>query len=472
MINNIKHIHFIGIKGVAMAALAILSKRAGIKVSGSDIEEEFVTDKVLKRFGISWKNSFSENNLEGNPDLVIVTGAHGGMTNPEAIAAQKKGLNVLMHGKALGKIMDGYFQISVAGCHGKTTTSAITAYLFSMSGLSPSFAIGCADIPSLKTPGLLGKGKYFIAEADEYMTCPETDKTPRFLWQKPSILVITNIEYDHPDAFKNINEVKKAFLKLISRMPNNGTIICCVDNENVISLLKSVDKKVITYGFSSKSDWIVSNVRFNNGKTRFNLNYKGQNKGNIEISIPGEHNSLNATASLIVALEVGLKLEDIKKYFPLFSGTKRRFEFITEKKGIKLYDDYAHHPTEITASLKAARKIFPNNRIICIFQPHTFSRTRSLFNEFATSFKDADIIIITGIYSSSREEHNKNISGKILANEIIKTNPSTVYIEGEKEIGNYLKNNSLSGDIIFTMGAGDIFRWHKTIIDSISKKEY
>lgn len=166
-------------------------------------------------------------------------------------------------------------------------------------------------------------------------------------------------------------------------------------------------------------------------------------------------------------MELGIKLDDIKIYLPLFSGTKRRFEFITEKNGIKLYDDYAHHPTEIIATLKAARKIFPNNRIICIFQPHTYSRTKSLFKNFVKSFKNTDIAIITDIYSSSREVHDINISGKILADELLKSNPSSIYIKGEREIGIYLKNNSRSGDIIFTMGAGDIFRWHKTIINSI-----
>ncbi len=222
-------------------------------MTGSDISEEFITDSVLKRFGIDWKIGFSKNNIIGKPDLVVVTGAHGGMTNPEAIAAKLMGLNVVMHGQALGMFMDGYKQICVAGCHGKTTTSALIATLLTKAGLSPTFAVGCADIPILKTPAKIGKGKFFIAEADEYVTCPITDKTSRFLWQKPNVLVITNIEYDHPDVFRNIIEVKNAFEKLIDKIQIDGILIVGIDNNNVRDILFHHNKKYLSYGESPRA---------------------------------------------------------------------------------------------------------------------------------------------------------------------------------------------------------------------------
>jgi len=465
--NKFKHIHFIGIKGVAMTALAILAKKQGSKITGSDTEEEFITDPVLKKFKINWDIGFSEKNIKGEPDLVVVTGAHGGMTNKEAMAAKLMGLNVMMHGQALGVFMDGYKQISVTGCHGKTTTSALIATLLAKGGLSPSYAIGCANIPILNTPSDFGKGEYFIAEADEYVTCPKTDNTPRFLWQNPSILVINNIEYDHPDVYKNIEEVKMAFWKIIEKIPNDGVLIAGIDNKNLQEMIPKVNKKIITFGQSPNASWRIKRISSPLGSTRFWLEYKNREVGEFKLSIPGSHNCQNALASIIVALECGMSLENINKILPQFTGTKRRFEFINEVNKIKLYDDYAHHPTEIMATLKSAREWFPDSRIICIFQPHTYSRTKLLFEDFKKAFNNADIAIITDIYSSSREKKKNGMSGNLLAQEINNIHGNTIFLKGENEILNYLEINARPGDIIFTMGAGDIFKWHKSIIEAM-----
>lgn len=460
------HIHFIGIKGVAMTALAILAKQQGSKITGSDIAEEFITDEVLKRNGISWYTQFSENNIIGKPDLVVVTGAHGGMTNPEAIAANLKGLKVVMQGQALGMFMDGYRQISVVGCHGKTTTSALTAFILEKAGFSPSFAIGCADILPLGSPAQNGRGKYFIAEADEYVTCPQTDPTPRFLWQNPDILVITNIEYDHPDVYPSIEAVNSAFIKIADKVPANGKIIACIDNQNVKEVVKN-RLQVVTYGQSPMSDYHLKRIYISNQESIFWLLYKNRELGDFHLSLPGEHNVYNATAALIASLEAGVSLGKIKNILPLFIGTKRRFEKIGEVNGILLYDDYAHHPTEIKATLKAAKKWFDHKKIFCIFQPHTYSRTQALLPEFASSFEDADTVLITDIYSSSREKENHKVSPQTLVQEISKYHPSCYYQKGPEEVANFISQKAIFGDIVFTMGAGDIYKWHKNIIDKL-----
>lgn len=462
-----KQVHFIGIKGVGMTPLAIIAKEMGAAVTGSDIKDEFPTDLVLKRFGISWKIGFRPENIEGRPDLVVVTGAHGGMTNPEALAAKLSGLRVVMQGEALGMFMEGYKGISVAGCHGKTTTTAFIAHLLIKSGVDPSFAIGCGDIPSLSGPGHLGKGEYFIAEADEYMTCPLTNKRPKFFWQNPNLAVFTNIEYDHPDLFPDIEAVKKAFLKFSSQIKKEGVLVACLDNQNIRAILPKIERKIQTYGLGKEAAWQLTKVRTTEKGTKFEVEHKGLDLGEFSLSIPGVHNALNALAALIVGVEAGKDLETLRLLLPSFSGTKRHFEFIGEAGGVKLYDDYAHHPTEISSTLAAARTFFGKAKIICIFQPHTYSRTKVLFEAFAHSFSQADEVILVDIYSSARETDTQGINSQILGNKIAGYHKNAKYLKNMEEVVEYLGKKACPGDIIFTMGAGDLFRYHQKLLEKL-----
>lgn len=447
-----------------MTGLAILAKSKGWEVTGSDINEVFITDEILKRNGINWSVGFSEKNLSVKPDLVIVTGAHGGLNNIEAKFAVRSGIKTIMQGQAVGLFMEGYKQISVAGSHGKTTTSALIAAILEKAGLDPSFAIGCADIPILGTSAKYGKGEYFVAEADEYATCPNYDSTPKFLWQNPDIAVITNIEYDHPDIYKDLDDIKLAYKKFIAKLSFKGLLIACLDNKNVASLINNMPN-VITYGMSPSAKWRVDKVNSSFPSTSFWVSFQNRQVGNFRLAIPGVHNAVNALASIIVAVEAGVSIEKIQRILPLFSGTKRRFEFIMEKNGIKIYDDYAHHPTEIKSTLKAAKDWFPQNRIIVIFQPHTYSRTKALFKEFSLSFKDADVVIITDIYSSAREKETYGISSQTLVEETSKNHPRVLYLKGEQEVVNYVQKYAKVGDVIITMGAGDVYKWHRNIIN-------
>lgn len=459
-----KSAYFVGIKGVAMTALAVYLKEKGYRVTGSDVEDKFATDLVLEKNKVKVVSGFTPLNIKEKYDFVVVTGAHGGMTNPEAIYAQESGLPTFMHGQMLGEMMKENESISIAGCHGKTTTSALTASLLTHAGLDPSYAVGTAYINDLGWGGHYGKGKYFVAEADEYMTCPLTCRTPRFLWQNPKILIITNIDYDHPDAYSNLGDIYEAFLKLVNKLPKGGTLIACLDDKNVRNFLSQVEMETLTYGFSSNADYRIDRFYFGEGASFMSVSYRGVKLGEFMIRVSGRHNLLNALAASISANLSGVSWEKIKNYIKLFTGTKRRLEKIGEVGGVYLYDDYAHHPSEIVATIAGVKSWFPKKRLIVVFQPHTFSRTKALFYQFAKSFKETDLSVITSIYPSAREKADRTIHSGMLVSAANKYKKNVVHASGQKEVIAYLEKNLRSGDVVLTMGAGDIFLWHPEII--------
>lgn len=443
--NKTKSIHFVGIKGVGMTPLAIIAKEAGMIVTGSDIADVFITDIPLKKAGIIPLVGFAKNNV-GDVDLVIVTGAHGGFNNIEAQEAKRKNIKIITQGEAVGIFMDGeifgrkFVGISVTGTHGKTTTSAMIATVLKSNGLDPSYLIGTSEILSLGAPGHYGKGRYFVAEADEYMTEPNFDKTIKHMWQHPTIAVITNIEFDHPDAYVSLDDTRGKFLAFASQLPGDGTLIVCGDDSQIKQLLDEFKGNRITYGFASNNDYVVEDV------------LRG-----IELSVFGVHNQLNAVAAFIVGQKVGLSKEEIEKGLIRFNGSKRRSEFIGRlPSGTLMFDDYAHHPTEIKKTLKAFREKFPTNKITCIFQPHTYSRTKLLFEQFSDSFGDVDTVILTNVYASLREKSDPSVSMRDLADKIGK---KALFLSDLSDVVEYLDAQFFGkNDIIITMGAGDVYK--------------
>src|SRR3989344_755986 len=379
-----KHAHLVGIKGVAMAALAVYLTQSGIKATGSDVEEDFPTKEELK--GIRVFTGFDGSRIQTiKPDVVYYTGAHGGRENPEVVAALQANIQALPHGQALGSMMKGSRQIVVAGSHGKTTTSAMIASLLSHAGAKPSYAIGCGSITGMGAAGHKGKGDWFVAEGDEYITDPGHDPTPRFLWLEPDILVVTNIDYDHPDAYTDLASVQSAFVTLAKK---SKEIIVNADDAN-----SRVLESELTYGFSPASNFWITHVGVGEERTFFALEERGMKLGEFTLKVPGRHNVLNAVAAMIAAHQAGVDWSALKRGILEFTGTKRRFEKIGERRGVIFYDDYAHHPAEIRATLAAARSWYADRRIIVVFQPHTYSRTKALLTEFAQSFGDANVVI-------------------------------------------------------------------------------
>lgn len=458
-------IHFVGIKGVGMAPLAIIAREAGIEVSGSDIAQGFITDSILQKAEITPFVGFDPLHVR-NVDLVITTGAHAGFDNVEVVFAKKMGIPVITQGQAVGEFMKGAILgvkdvrgISVTGTHGKTTTTAMIASIFNHASYDPSWVIGTSEIPTLGMSGHFGKGEYFIAEADEYATEPNHDKTTKFMWQHPFIAVFTNIEHDHPDLYPTLDSVREAFLKFSYQVDPKGWLVANGDDPQIQKLLQNFDGQVVTFGYSQKNTYQIKDLVLATNQTTWNIVNKKEHIS-LCLSIPGEHNALNATAAFLVAYLCDLPKDIIIESLQSFSGTKRRMEYIGQlTKGAILYDDYAHHPTEIQKTLKAFREKYPNKKIVCIFQPHTYSRTKLLFEEFISSFKDCDEVIFTKIYPSQREIADQSVSASQLKEGLTRNGQDAVFKENLSDVVQYLHDKDYGEDtIVITMGAGDIYQ--------------
>lgn len=447
-----------------MAALAIFSKEKGDEVTGSDTEETFVTDKLLAKAGIPVYN-FDPQNLKAKPDLVVVSAAYG-KDNVEVKEARKKKLEIKLYSEFLGDVSYDSGVIAVSGIHGKTTTTAIISFLLTKAHLDPSFIIGSGEIPSLGTVAHAGKGDYFVLEADEYRKSPE-DPNSKFFDLSPKIEIITSIEMDHPDLFSTDKKVYETFYKFACRIPRTGFIVLCLDYQKSNKLLHSlVDRHFETYGFQPGALWQIVDFKTLEDFTSFSLAHNGDIVGPFKIKIPGAANALNATAAIITALKLGLDEKIIKKYLAEFTGVKRRFEEIGKVQDTIIIDDYAHHPHSIALTLETVKNKFPGYKIYCIFQPHTYSRTKTLLLDFAKAFKVADIVIVTEIFASAREE-KKTISGADLATAIRKFNRNVKFIDLWDKIIQEISDNLHGPSIVITMGAGDIYKLARQILEEL-----
>jgi UDP-N-acetylmuramate--alanine ligase len=473
-------IHFVGIKGVGMTPLAIIAKEAGIVVTGSDIDEDFITDEPLRMAGITPLKGFSPEHV-GDADLVITTGAHGGYDNVEVKLAKEQRIPVLTKGEAVGAYMDGailgtaYKGISVAGSHGKTTTSAMIATILTVAGKDPGYLIGTSEVPTLSgKPGHFGQGQSFIAEADEYANEPTHDKSPQFWHQHPKIILVTNIEHDHPDIYPTLDDVRAAFLQFARQLPKDGLLVICGDGEQAKKFLTEYSGNVRTYGFSPLNDYCITDYRVSEGKILFRVQGKDVDLGDFSMRIPGEHNAVNALGAFLVATEVGISAETAKDALSAFIGTKRRLEYRGKlSSGAIVYDDYAHHPTEIKSSLKALRSLYPDSAIVCIFQPHTYSRTKTLFHEFAGAFTDTDTLILLPIYSSQRETADASISSVLLAESIKKLQKNVILLDSAANVVEYIDKNRFGNQtVLVTMGAGDVYKLLEGLTYSETNDDY
>ena len=462
---KLKQVHFVGIKGVGMASLAIILKEAGLIVTGSDDNGQYITDSSLQKAGINFYEGFSGNHIN-KAELLIATGAHGGFENIEVITAKKRGKQVVTFAEAVGMFMEGSITgrsqkaISVAGTHGKTTTTAMIATILQKCNLDPSYLIGTSYIPTLINSGHFGTGEFFVVEADEYASEPIYDKRAKFLWHKPAMAIITNIEHDHPDIYPTLESFISAFDKFIHSLPLESTLIVNGDDLNIRRIINNIKLRVITFGLNQNNDVIISEVKSDLESTRFRLKYLNHNFGEFILNVAGIHNCMNATAAIIASYETGLSVDSIRKSIYQFTGSKRRLELLGKlKSGGILYDDYAHHPTEIQKTLKALREIYPHKKIISIFQPHTYSRTKVLFKDFGISFTDSDVVILMDIFPSAREKTDFSISSSKLADEIRKHHPNVIFLPQIDNVVKYFDEFPPSGDdLVITIGAGDVYK--------------
>ena len=447
------HIHFIGIGGISMSGLAMIALQNGYKVTGSDRSRSHITDK-LSDMGAKIYEGHDEKNIDG-ADLCVHTAAVK-MDNPEMAAAARKNIRLIDRAEFLGAIMKNYnHAVGVSGTHGKTTTTSMLAHALINADLDPTISVG-GELDIIGGNIRTGGSEYFVTEACEY--------TNSFLKFYPTIALITNIEEDHLDFFTGgITQIRESFRQFAELTRNKGSVVALGSDKNIRIALEGSDLDITTYGMTDEYDYYPKNIVYRAGYPSFDVYKNGEMICHLNLNVPGDHNILNSLATIAVCELMGANIEKSAKGIEAFKGTHRRFERKGEVNGAIVLDDYAHHPTEIKATLKAAKE-FPHNKIMCIFHPHTYSRTRTLWNEFVAAFGDVDELILTHIYAA-REKYDGVTDPQKLAKEIQETGVNAKYIDDFDDIAKYVKENAQEGDIVFTMGAGDVTEIGGKIID-------
>ena len=454
MYKRIKLIHFVGIGGIGMSGIAEVLLNIGYKISGSDIHESEITRR-LTSLGAIIGYGHSKDNLK-DVDVVVISSAIR-PDNPEVIEAHKRLAPVIPRAEMLAELMRMKYGIAVSGTHGKTTTTSMIATVLAHGGLDPTVIIG-GRLNSTGTNAKLGQGEFLVAEADE--------SDGSFLKLSPTIAVVTNIDQEHMDHYKDMEEVKGAYLDFINKVPFYGLAIVCLDHKNIQSLLPKIRKRYVTYGMTSQVDIQARGLTFLETKTTFDVLKRGEEIGQIELKMPGIHNVYNSLATIAASLELDMDFKSIKAGLDGFRGIQRRFQVKGEYNNIMIIDDYAHHPVEIQATLGAAKEGW-DRRLVAVFQPHRFTRTKDLYEEFLVAFYQADVLIITDIYPAG-EDPIPGVDARTLFEGIKKHGHKKVsYIAGKDKIAPHLMDVLEEGDMIITLGAGDIHKVGDDLIERL-----
>jgi UDP-N-acetylmuramate--alanine ligase len=442
--HKIEKIHFVGIGGIGMSGIAEVLLNLGFTVTGSDLRKTDTTDR-LQVLGAVIFTGHREENIS-SADVVVVSSAVR-PDNPEIRKAKELFIPVIQRAEMLAELMRMKYSVAIAGAHGKTTTTSLVSTILGHAGLDPTCVIG-GRLNSLGSNAKLGDSKFLVAEADE------SDGT--FLLLFPTIAVTTNIDLEHLDFYKDINEIKSAFLSFLNKVPFYGLDIICIDNVNVQSLIPQLKRRYMTYGLSKQADLRAENITYNGFITSFKVFYRDEEMGDIDLTLPGIHNVVNALAACGVAIELDIPFSTVKEALKDFGGIHRRLE-IKWDGAIKLIDDYGHHPTEIRATLSAMRQMW-KGRIIVVFQPHRYTRTKALMEEFVTSFNEADVLIVTEIYAAS-EEAIEGVNGHVLS-ENIRTSghKNVIFVPTKEDAAEKVLSVAHEGDVVITLGAGDIYK--------------
>ncbi|MBI5183602.1 MAG: UDP-N-acetylmuramate--L-alanine ligase [Nitrospinae bacterium] len=446
MFRKTRHVHFVGIGGVGMSGIAEVLINSGYKVSGSDLHDSKGI-RHLCDIGAEVFIGHSPSNINGSEVVVVSSAVRS--DNVEIISAKERSIPVIPRGEMLSELMRLKYGIAVAGSHGKTTTTSMIATVLAGGGLDPTMVIG-GRLNSLGSGARLGQGNFLVAEADE--------SDGSFLSLSPTIAVVTTIDREHLDYYRDIKNIKKAFIKFINRIPFYGVAVLCIDQEHIQNIIPEVEKRYITYGLSPEADYTAKDILFSGLHTTLSVYWKGRDLGKIGINMPGIHNVSNLLAAIVVGQELDIDFSTISNSLEGFSGIERRFHIKGEERGIIVMDDYGHHPAEIRVTLRAAKGVWKDKRIIVVFQPHRYTRVKSLLKDFFKAFHDADSLIVTSIYSAG-ERPIQGVDGHLLCNGIKKQgHRDVVFIEEKEEIVRHLLDRVKSGDVVMTLGAGDIWK--------------
>jgi len=440
------HIHFVGIGGIGMSGIAELLLNLGYKVSGSDLRRSEITDR-LQSFGGVVYEGHAAGQIAG-ADVVVVSSAID-TANPEVTAALKTSIPVIPRAEMLAELMRLKYSIAVAGAHGKTTTTNLVASVLAGGGLDPTVVVG-GKLKGIGTNALLGQGDYIVAEADE--------SDGSFLKYSPAIAVVTNIDREHLDFYKDLENIKEVFLNFIDRIPFYGLAVLCLDNEAVQDLIPRIRKRFITYGTTPQADLQALDLDCKGLSSNFKVVYHGKTLGVVDLSLPGEHNVSNAMAAIVVGLELGIEFNQIKKALEKVEGVQRRLEVKGTAKGVTVLDDYGHHPTEIKTTLAALAQGWPAKRKVVVFQPHRYTRTQALFDDFARSFYLADVLLVLPIYAAS-EKPIEGVDSRGLVESIQAHGHKDVrFVEDLDTAVKVLGQVAGPQDVVLTLGAGNVYQ--------------
>ncbi|WP_407399482.1 UDP-N-acetylmuramate--L-alanine ligase [Anaerovibrio sp.] len=452
MLTGIKKVHFVGIGGAGMSALAKILVEKGYNVSGSDVKESVMTG-ILRDLGAKIFIGQCAENVQDTEAIVVSSAIRE--NNPEVVEAKRLGLKRLHRSDVNAFLINNSKGIAVAGAHGKTTTTSMLGVSLDYEGVSPSIIIG-GEVDYLGSNAKLGESDYLVSEADE------SDGT--FLKYYPYIGIVTNVENDHMDHYGTMENIIKAFTQFLNQIREDGWGVVCFDNENIRNIVKNVNRKIVSYAIDHEADYVAANIKADASGTSFDVIHSGENLGTVKLNVPGRHNVLNAMACVVTGITLGQTVAQMAEGLTMFNGAKRRFQTKGKAQGVWVVDDYAHHPTEIATTLKAARQTQPK-RLVCAFQPHRYSRTQLLQKEYGRCFKDADLLVLTDVYSAG-EDPIPGVDGELLVKEVAaQTGQKTVYIKDKKDIAAYLKSIAQEGDLIMTMGAGDIVNCGEELVE-------
>jgi len=439
------HIHFVGIGGIGMSGIAELLVNLNYEVSGSDLKASDITRRLVKLGGVVYEGHH-EDQIKGAD--VVVTSSAVQQTNPEVVAAEQASIPVIPRAEMLAELMRLKYGVAIAGAHGKTSTTSIVSTVLARGDLDPTVVIG-GKLKSIGSNALLGQGEFIVAEADE--------SDGSFLKMSPAIAVVTNIDREHLDHYADLETIKAAFLSFIDRVPFYGLAVLCLDNEHVQDIIPLIKKRYVTYGMAPQADIQAKKVSFKGMKSHFTVSFRGEELGRIRLNLPGMHNVYNAMASIAVGIELNMSFDLIKEALEQAEGVQRRLEIKGEISGATVIDDYGHHPTEIKASLKALEDAWPDRRKVVVFQPHRYTRTRDLFNDFTRAFYQSDLLLVMPIYSAG-EDKIDGVDGHNLCEDIMAHgHKQVICVKDMNEAVACLRDNLMDRDIVLTLGAGDVW---------------
>jgi len=457
MYGRIRKIHFIGIGGIGMSGIAEVLLNLGYGVSGSDLKESEITQRLISLGGEISYDHRAENVQEAD---VVVTSTAVRANNPEVVEAHRRLIPVIPRAEMLAELMRMKYGIAVAGTHGKTTTTSMVATILSHGGIDPTVVIG-GRLDSIGSNAKLGQGKFLVAEADE--------SDGSFLKLSPTIAVVTNVDADHLDYYRDLDEIKETFVDFINKVPFFGVAVLCLDDPNIQSFIPQVKKRFISYGLTTQADFNATDIEYRGDRTSFEVHHRGQRLGRLSFRMPGRHNVLNALAAVAVAMELEIPFEAIVEGMREFGGVQRRFQIKSEADNIMVVDDYGHHPAEVKATLAAARSGW-DRRLVVVFQPHRYSRTQALFEDFLTAFYQADHLVVMDVYAAGEDPIAEVNAAALVAGISGHGHKDAQHIAERDSVVAHLMSVVRPGDMVITLGAGSVWQVGEQLIARLKEK--